>query len=338
MALTPSADRGAPVLARQHRLTRLGFGAAPIAGLYTAVDEDTAAATVDAAWAAGVRYFDTAPHYGLGVSEQRLGAALAARPRDEFVVSTKAGRLLVPDDRGGSDDEAGFAVAATHRRVWDLSRDGIRRSLDGSLTRLGLDRVDVLYLHDPEDRLDEALATAIPALAELRDEGAVTAVGAGSKDAAALTRLVRAGGLDVVMVAGRYTLLEQPALTDLFPACAAAGTDVVAAGVYNSGLLAAPDPDPAGTYEYDAVPPPVLARARDLAAVCAEHGAVLPHAALRFPLRHPLVRSVVVGMRSPAEVRQNAAWLDAPVADELWAALEDRGLIAAGAATATAAP
>lgn len=319
-------------------LSRLGFGAAPIAGLYTAVDEDTAAATVDAAWDAGVRYFDTAPHYGLGVSERRLGAALAHRPRAEYVVSTKAGRLLVPDDRGGADDEGGFAVAATHRRVWDLSRDGIRRSLDDSLTRLGLGHVDILYLHDPEDRMDEALATAVPALAELRDEGAVTAVGAGSKDAAALARLVRDGGLDVVMVAGRYTLLEQPALTELFPACAAAGTAVVAAGVYNSGLLAAPEPDPAGTYEYGAAPPAVLARARALAAVCAEHDAVLPRAALQFPLRHPLVRSAVVGMRSPAEVRQNAAWLDAPGEPGLWADLEARGLIPVVGAGAAAAP
>ncbi|SDU43303.1 aldo/keto reductase [Jiangella alkaliphila] len=319
-------------------LSRLGFGAAPIAGLYTAVDPDTAAATVDAAWEAGVRYFDTAPHYGLGVSERRLGAALAGRDRDAYVVSTKAGRLLVPGDGGGDDDEGRFAVPATHRRVWDLSRDGIRRSLDDSLARLGLDRVDVLYLHDPEDRLDQALATALPALAELRDEGAVRAVGAGSKDAAALARLVRGGGLDVVMVAGRYTLLEQPALDELFPACAAAGTDVVAAGVYNSGLLAAPEPDPASTYEYAAAPPDVLARARDLATVCAEHGAVLPQAALQFPLRHPLVRSAVVGMRSPAEVRQNAAWLGAPVAPELWAALEGRGLIPADEAGAAAAP
>ncbi|WP_199700989.1 aldo/keto reductase [Jiangella rhizosphaerae] len=262
--------------------SRLGFGAAPIAGLYTAVDPDTAAATVDAAWDAGVRYFDTAPHYGLGVSERRLGAALAGRDRDAYVVSTKAGRLLVPGHGDGSDDEASFAVPATHRRVWDLSRDGIRRSLDDSLTRLGLDRVDILYLHDPEERLDEALATALPALAELRDDGAVRAIGAGSKDAAALARLVRSGGLDVVMVAGRYTLLEQPALDDLFPACAAAGTDVVAAGVFNSGLLAAPQPDPGSTYEYGAVPPEVLDRARALAAVCAEHDAVLPQAALQF--------------------------------------------------------
>ncbi|PZF85283.1 aldo/keto reductase [Jiangella anatolica] len=319
-------------------LSRLGFGAAPIAGLYTAVDPDTAAATVDAAWDAGVRYFDTAPHYGLGVSERRLGVALAGRDRDAYAVSTKAGRLLVPSGGGGLDDEGGFAVPATHRRVWDLSRDGIRRSLDESLVRLGLDRVDLLYLHDPEDRLDEALATALPALAELRDEGVVAAVGAGSKDGAALTRLVREGGLDVVMVAGRYTLLEQPALTGLFPACAAAGTSVVAAGVFNSGLLASPEPDPGSTYDYGAVPPAVLARARELAAVCAEHGAVLPQAALQFPLRHPLVRSAVVGMRSPAEVERNAALLGDPVDPELWAALEGRGLIPAGAASAAPAP
>lgn len=322
-------------------LPRLGFGAAPLGNLFTAVDDDTAAATLDAAWAAGVRYFDTAPHYGLGLSEHRLGAALRDRPRDEFVVSTKAGRLLVPDGVSGAagrGDTEGFAVPATHRRVWDLSRDGIRRSLDDSLTRLGLDRVDLLYLHDPEDRLDDAVATALPALAELRAEGAVTGIGVGSKDAAALARLVRAGDLDAVMVAGRYTLLEQPALADLFPACQAAGVAVVAAGVFNSGLLAAAVPEPSSTYEYGAVPPEVLRHATELAAVCAAHDTPLPQAALHFALRHPLVRSAVVGMRSPAEVAQNAAWLDTPVAPGLWADLEDRGLIPAGGASAAAAP
>nr|WP_203417238.1 aldo/keto reductase [Jiangella ureilytica] len=236
-------------------LSRLGFGAAPIAGLYTPVDDDTAAATVDAAWDAGVRSFDTAPHYGLGRSETRLGRALRGRPRDEYAVSTKAGRVLVPAAGGGSDEADGFAVSATHRRVWDYSRDGIRRSLDDSLRRLGLDRVDLLYLHDPENRMAEARNTAIPALTELRDEGAVTAVGVGSKDAAALTTLVGDGGLDAVMVAGRYTLLEQPALDALFPACEAAGVAVVAAGIFNSGLLATAAPDPNSTYEYGAVPP-----------------------------------------------------------------------------------
>jgi D-threo-aldose 1-dehydrogenase len=320
-------------------LSRLGFGAAPIAGLYSAVDEDTAAATVDAAWDAGVRYFDTAPHYGIGLSERRLGRALAGRTREEYVVSTKAGRLLVPAEEAGTgDDPDGFAVPATHRRVWDYSRDGIRRSLDDSLTRLGLDRVDLLYLHDPEDRMDEARATAIPALTELRDEGAVAAVGAGSKDAAALAALVDDGGLDVVMVAGRYTLLEQPALDDLFPACQAAGVAVVAAGIFNSGLLATATPDPTSTYEYGAVPPRVLGRARELAAVCAGHGVTLPQAAVHYVLRHPLVRSAVVGMRTPAEVAENAARAEAPVPDELWADLAGRGLIRAGAASAPAAP
>ncbi|TDE10423.1 aldo/keto reductase [Jiangella asiatica] len=309
-------------------LSRLGFGAAPIAGLYSAVDDDTAAATVDAAWAAGIRYFDTAPHYGLGRSERLLGAALAGRDRDSYVLSTKAGRLLVPvDGAAGSDDEGRFAVPASHRRLWDLSRDGIRRSLDESLQRLGLDRVDLLYLHDPEDRMDEAMATALPALAELRAEGAVRAVGVGSKDAAALARLVREGDLDAVMVAGRYTLLEQPAQDALFPACAERRVGVVAAAVFNSGLLATAEPGPDATYEYGAVPPPVLRRARELAAVCAGHGVDLPRAALRFPLRHPLVSSAVVGMRSPAEVAENAARLAEPVPSALWESLARRGLI-----------
>lgn len=323
-------------------LPRLGFGAAPIGGLFAAVDDETALATVDAAWDAGIRYFDTAPHYGVGVSERRLGAALAGRNRDSYVISTKVGRLLVPDDGGsgaaGSDAAEGFAVPATHRRVWDLSRDGVRRSLDDSLARLGLDRVDLLYLHDPEGRPDEAVATALPALAELRAEGAVRAIGVGSKDAAALTRLVREGDLDVVMVAGRYTLLEQPALDELFPACQAAGVSVVAAGVFNSGLLAADVPDPGSTYEYGAVPPAVLAHARKLAAVCSEYGVTLPQAALHFVLRHPMVVSAVVGMRTPGEVTQNAGRMAAAVVPELWTALEERGLIPAGGTSAPEAP
>ncbi|TDC46487.1 aldo/keto reductase [Jiangella ureilytica] len=310
------------------QLSRLGFGAAPIAGLYAAVDEETAVATVDAAWEAGIRYFDTAPHYGLGRSERLLGAALAQRDRDSYVISTKAGRLLVPDPSPAADDsDNGFVVPATHRRVWDLSRDGIRRSLYDSLDRLGLDRVDLLYLHDPEHRMDQALATGLPALIELRDEGTVRAIGVGSKDTDALTLLVHESDLDAVMVAGRYTLLRQPALDRLFPACQTRGVVVVAAAVFNSGLLATPDPEPDATYDYQATPPALLERARRLAATCADHGAVLPQAALQFPLRHPLVRSVVVGMRSPLEVTQNVELLADAVPPQLWTALREQDLI-----------
>lgn len=319
---------GGRLAARGVRLSTLGFGAAPIGGLYSQVDEETAATAVDAAWEAGVRYFDTAPHYGLGQSERRLGATLATRERDSYVISTKVGRLLVPRrSASGLDNEGNFAVSATHRRVWDFSRDGIRRSLDDSLARLGTDRVELLYLHDPEGRMDDALATALPALAELRDEGAVRAIGVGSTDAAALTQAVEDSDIDVIMVAGRYTLLEQPALERLFPACERAGVDVVAAGVFNSGVLASPDPGPDATYDYGTVPRPVLNRARQLADVCAAHGVVLPQAAIQFVLRHRLVRSAVVGMRSAEEVAQNARWLASDVPDTLWDYLSDAALV-----------
>lgn len=309
-------------------LTRLGFGAAPIGGLYTYVEDDAALATVAAAWDAGVRYFDTAPHYGLGRSERLLGAALAGYRRDDYVVSTKAGRLLLPITPDGRDDsDYGFAVPTTHRRVWDFSRDGIRRSLDDSLRRLGLDRIDLLYLHDPEGRMDEAVATALPALAELRAEGAIRAIGVGSKDTMALTRAAEEADLDVVMVAGRYTLLEQSAQKLLFPACQRRGVAVVAAAVFNSGLLASAEPGPEATYEYRAAPDALVARVRGLAGVCSAHSTTLPQAALQFPLRNPLVRSVVVGMRSPAEVVENHRLMVDPAPETLWSSLEASGLL-----------
>ncbi|RIQ11130.1 aldo/keto reductase [Jiangella rhizosphaerae] len=299
----------------------LGFGAASIGNLSGPVSDENAAATVAAAWDAGVRYFDTAPHYGLGLSERRLGAALRAYPRDSYVVSTKAGRLLRPVAGEVVGRDPGFHVPATHERVWDLSRDGIRRSLDESLTRLGLDRVDVLYLHDPEQRLDEARSTAVPALAELRDEGVVRAVGAGSMDVAALETLVATGALDVVMVAGGYSLLARPAAESLLPLCSRLGVDVVAASVFGSGLLASSAPSAAATYRYRPAPPSVVARARSLAEVCARHGVPLPTAALRFVLRHPAVRCAVVGMQSPAEAWANARAVTSPVPEALWSDL-----------------
>jgi D-threo-aldose 1-dehydrogenase len=254
----------------------LGHGCANIGNLYAAMSDEEADALLEAAWDCGVRYFDTAPHYGLGLSERRLGAFLATRPRDEVVVSTKVGRLLRPSPATAhlQDDEHQFAVPAAQQRVWDASPDGVRRSLDESLERLGLDRVDVLYLHDPEEHgLEAALATAVPALVDLREQGVVGEVGIGSKSVPALLAGVRTGGLDLVMVAGRYTLVEQPAAHDLLPACWAAGVGVVAAAVYNSGLLSRPAPDTGARYEYGEVPAEVLARAQAVGSgtPCAAH-------------------------------------------------------------------
>jgi D-threo-aldose 1-dehydrogenase len=308
------------------RVTALGFGGAPIGNLYRAVEEETAAGAVSAAWRAGVRFFDTAPHYGLGLSEQRLGRALAARPRDDFVVSTKVGRVLVRTAGGGMDTE-GFEVPAGHRRVWDFSADGVRRSLAASLGRLGLARVDVALLHDPDDHWREALEQAYPALHELRAAGTVGAIGAGMNQWRVLADLVRHTDLDVVLLAGRYTLLDQSALDVLLPLCERHGVSVIAAGVFNSGLLATAAPRQDATYDYAPGPPELIERARRIAAVCGRHGVSLPQAALAFPTGHPAVTSVLVGMRSAAEVAANVDLAATPVPAELWAELISDGLL-----------
>ena len=298
-------------------MDELGLGAANVGNLYRAISDDDARAVLEAAWERGIRHYDTAPHYGLGLSERRLGAFLATKPREEYVISTKVGRLLrpSPETAGRLDDENQFAVPASLRRVWDFSAGGIRASLEESLERLGLERVDVVYLHDPDEHdLAADLATGIPAVAALRDEGLVGAVGIGSKSAEALTAAVRTGGLDLAMVAGRYTLLEQA--DELVAACRAAGVGIVAAAVFNSGLLATPHLG--GRYEYGAVPAEVLERARRIADVCERHGVTLPEAALQFPLREPAVRSVVVGAASPEQVRENVRRMQVEIPEALW--------------------
>ena len=308
-------------------LTELSLGCSQLGNLHHAIDDDTARATVDAAWDEGVRYFDTAPHYGLGLSERRLGAALATRPRADYVLSTKVGRLLEPLAAVDRQDTEGFAVAATHRRVWDFSRDGIRRSLEDSLQRLGLDRVDIAYLHDPDDHLEQVLAAGYPALEELREEGVVAAIGAGMNQAPMLAELARNTDVDLVMLAGRYTLLEQGALDDLLPVCQRRGVGVVVAGVFNSGVLARRRPPEDATYDYARAPVDVLDRARRIADVCEQYGTTLPEAAIAFPLAHPAVVSVCAGARSPEQVRCNARLLAAEIPSDLWDELREDGLL-----------
>ncbi|GGM24820.1 oxidoreductase [Micromonospora sonchi] len=310
-------------------VSRLGLGCAQLGNLYTEIDDAEADATVAAAWECGIRYFDTAPHYGLGLSERRLGAALRARPRDAYTISTKVGRLLVPDLAGaGRRDPEGFQVPADHRRVWDFSADGVRRSLESSLTRLGLDRVDLVLIHDPEDHQQAALDQAYPALHELRAQGMVGAIGVGTKHWQALHRFVVETDVDAVMVAGRYTLLEQPALHALLPECQRRGVSVLNVGVFNSGLLAVPRPHAGLHYEYAHVPPPVLQRVQAIVAVCDRHGTTLPAAALAFAAAHPAVAAVVVGADHPEQVRRNAALLAAPPPpEEFWSDLVAEGLV-----------
>jgi D-threo-aldose 1-dehydrogenase len=310
---------------REVHVTALGLGTAPIGNLYHAVTDERARAVVDAALDAGMGYLDTAPHYGLGLAEERLGAALAGRPRDTFTVSTKVGRLLRPLRAGETVDGQGFVDVPPRAREWDFSRAGIRASLESSLERLGLDRVDVVYLHDPDDHERDVYEHGYAALAELRDQGVVGAIGAGMNQSTMLTRLVRDFDLDVVLCAGRYTLLDTAALADLLPECQRRGTSVVIGGVYNSGLLA--DPKPGARFDYVPASDTLVARARAIADVCAEYGVPLRAAALRFPFGHPSVASVVVGCDAVEQVADNVAMFRYPIPYGLWPDLAGRGLI-----------
>lgn len=314
--------------ARMPALTEIGFGGSQIGNLYRQVEDTGARGAIDAAWESGVRYFDTAPHYGLGLSERRLGAALQSRPRDEYVISTKVGRLLV-DNPGGADriDDGGFIVPATVRREWDFSRDGILRSIDESLTRLGLDRIDIAYLHDPDDHWEAASTTGVAALIELREQGVLGAIGAGMNQTSMLADFVERCDIDVVMVAGRFTLLDDEAAERLLPAAAERSIGVVAAAVYNSGLLSAPRPAAGTRYDYVEASPELVERAAAVADVAERHGVDLPTAAVSYPLRRPEVSAVVAGMRTAEQVDSTLQRYRAHVPDAMWAELVSTGLI-----------
>jgi D-threo-aldose 1-dehydrogenase len=285
-------------------LGRLGLGTAPLAGLYEPVDDDTARDVVERALELGIRYFDTAPYYGSGLAERRLGAVLRDAPRDEVVVSTKVGRLL---HQGAS----GWTGA-----YFDFSREATLRSLGESLERLGLDHVDIALVHDPDDHYEEALVGAFPALVRLRDEGVVRAIGAGMNQAEMLCRFVREIDLDCVLVAGRWTVLDRSAGDELLPLCAERAVAAIAGGVFNSGVLAGGD-----MFDYEHAPPEVVSRVEQLRATTERHGVSLPAAAVQFPLRHPAVASVLVGCRTAEELAEDVrlARLDLPPA--LWSEL-----------------
>ncbi|NYI72444.1 D-threo-aldose 1-dehydrogenase [Naumannella cuiyingiana] len=312
-------------------LPAFGLGGAGLGNLFRAVTDEAAESTLRTAWDGGVRLFDTAPHYGLGLSERRFGRVLGEHSRSEYLLSTKVGRLLDPVDGPVGDDLAnGFDVPASRVRRWDASRDGIRRSLDASRERLGIDEIDLAFLHDPDEN-DEAdgLRVGLPALAGIREDGEVRAVGVGSKSTRTLIDFVAAGDLDVIMMSGRYTLLEQPAAEELLPLCLSRGVAVIAVSVYNSGLLASLRVPEDAPYEYGAAPRELIERARRIAEVCERHGTDLPTAALHFPLRHPAIGSVIVGAASPEQARSNVDRMAATVPDELWPELVAAGLLRA---------
>lgn len=304
----------------------LGLGAANLGNLYRAMDDPTAYGIVETAWDLGVRHFDTAPHYGLGLSERRLGAALAGRDRDSYVLSTKVGRLLEPNPHPTGTDLADFFdVPDDLHRVLDYSGDGVRRSLEASLTRLGLDRIDVVYVHDPDDHVDAAITGAVPALAALRDEGVIGAVGVGIKQWQAPLRFVEESYVDVVMLAGRWTLLDRTGLP-LLERCLERGVAVVVAAPFNSGVLATDTPPDDAHFDYTRVSQERLFRARELAGVAQTHGTHLPHAALQFPLRHPAVAAVVVGASSAAQVSATVIGMNTDVPQVFWDELDEERL------------
>lgn len=292
-------------------VTCLGLG-----GVFLARDAPRAEAEalVDRACETGVRYFDTAPMYGLGESERRYRTPLARLDRPEFVLSTKVGRLL-QEDAGGAEPWR-----------FDFSRDGVLRSFETSLERLGLDRVDILLVHDPDDHADQAMREAFPALIELREQGVIGAIGAGMNQWEMELRFARELPLDCFLLAGRYTLLEQGALAEFLPHCEANGISVIAGGPYNSGILAS-DLDDSANYNYRTAPPAVLDRARAIKAICDRHGVALKAAALQFILAHPAVAAVIPGAASVAEVEENARMVETPIPAALWAELREAGLL-----------
>lgn len=303
-------------------VTAVGLGCAPLAGLFSPVDPAVAAATVDAAWNGGIRHFDTAPHYGAGLSEERLGSALAARPRDAFTLSTKMGRVLV-DHEGPWDiwgEPNGKASA------FDFSYRGTHDAHLGSLERLGTDRVEIGLIHDPDDHRAEALAGTHKALTELKAAGRIGAVGIGMNSTDAAADLLSQADFDVALIAGRYTLLDQSALDRLYPLCLQRGVSVIAAGVFNSGILA--DPRPGAHFNYAEADQRLLARAQAIATVCARYDTPLRAAALQFPAAHPAVASILVGARNPEEVDDALAMYAHPIPGALWQDLKRAGLLA----------
>lgn len=305
-------------------VTRLGLGGAPLGSQIAQAESQTALDTVAKGYDLGVRYFDTAPLYGLGSSETYLGRALSDVPRDEFVLSSKVGRVLNPVS--ARPDPGIRPGRPSYEAVFDFSRDGILRSLEESLVRLGLDRIDIAYIHDPDDHYQQAIDEAFPTLADLRSQGVVGAIGAGMNEWQPLARFARDGDFDCFLLAGRYTLLDHSGLDELLPLCQERGISVVLGGPYNSGILAS-DLQSDTTYFYRETPPDVLDRARQIKTVCDRHAVPLKAAALQFGLAHPAVAATIPGPRSPAEVEENVRMVGHPIPADLWGELKASNLI-----------
>jgi len=310
-------------------VTRFGLGTAPLGGMFEAVDEATGVGIIERAWDAGIRFFDTAPLYGHGLAEMRLGKVLRQKPRDEFTLASKVGRLL----RADAQPEPGQSWHGTPpvNPVFDFTYDGVMRSFEESLGRLGIDRIDILHIHDPDNHYDAAIAGAYRALDRLRADGVIGAVGAGMNQAEMLARFAREGDFDCFLLAGRYTLLDQIALKELLPECLQRGIAIIAGGVYNSGILA--DPKPGARYNYQTAPADLLERARRIRDVCARHGVPLKAAAIQFPLGHPAVACVVVGCRNAAQLDESLEMFAFEIPSKLWRDLKAERLLPAEAPT-----
>lgn len=307
------------------QVTPMSFGGAPLGGLFTPVGAENAVATVRHGYELGIRFFDTAPLYGRGKSERFYGQALSEFDRDSYILSSKVGRVLDPNDNATDEDDI-YVELPPYDVVFDFSRDGVLRSIEDSLERLGLDRLDIVLIHDPDDHWEQAITEAYPTLAELRSQGVVGAIGAGMNQWEMPARFAREGDFDCFLLAGRYTLLDHSGLEELLPLCEEKSVSIILGGPYNSGVLAS-DLGPNTTYFYERTPPEVLETARRIKAVCDRHEVPLKAAALQFGLAHPAVSATIPGPRTPEEVSENVAMASFDIPSDLWAELKSEALI-----------
>ncbi len=323
--------------------TEIGFGTAPLGNLYRAISDDDAHAILTAAWDGGVRYFDTAPLYGLGLSETRLNRFLRDKPRDEYVLSTKVGRLLHACDPTERDGFGKWFDVPARNEEYDYTYDGVMRSVEFSLERLGTHRIDMLFAHDLDvanhgswdvlqGYLEQLMDGGYRALSELRDQAVIKAFGAGVNEWEPAQWLTERGDFDIFLLAGRYTLLEQKALESFLPLCEERGVGIVIGGAYNSGILAT-GPRPGAFYNYEPAPQDILDRVARIEAICAEHDTRLVDAAFQFPLLHPSIVSVVPGGQGIDEMEGNLQAAEADIPVELWSRLKGEGILRADAPT-----
>ena len=308
----------------QTTVTPFGFGGAPLGRIHGERGIQTALETIRAGYNLGIRFFDTAPFYGPGKSERLYGRALSDMNRDDFTLSSKVGRVLNPNPNAA--DLNPYAETPPYEVVFDFSRDGVLRSIEESLERLGLDRLDIALIHDPDDHWEQAITEAYPTLAELRSQGVVGAIGAGMNQWEMPARFAREGDFDCFLLAGRYTLLDHSGLEELLPLCEEKSVSVILGGPYNSGVLAS-DLGPDTTYFYERTPPEVLETARRIKAVCDRHEVPLKAAALQFGLAHPAVAATIPGPRTPDEVSENVEMASFDIPSDLWTELKSEGLI-----------